>query len=329
MPAQTEWPLIWTVSPKKYNFEGTLGKDKLEFEVQAIPDPNFPEEWNKQHSKGDSSNSNSKGGQNSTPIPPLPPKPILEKYIIHGDEQDKQVLSSEYYDLTTENGLVISDVSISIFFPFQYIKYNKNGQLKSAQIPQDVIDDNFSFIVEFVPDDTESIEKKITIEAVSNSSTELKGTFWFLLNNDWTEASKVLKDLAKISKENIENKDSPEGGDIESTKDNQSENIPFDPGSVKEEQYVSFEEKTGMTYDELFRKNNPNKINTVIEEIGKEQFLENIKKESKNNLNNELENPLRNEGSTVDEILKNNTVQTLVKKYNLTPNEVLNYLRNI
>lgn len=324
----TPWPMVWTIEPDKYNAEATLGRDRINFQVQAVPDPDYPDAW----SDNFLPDTPPGPGQPAPVAPPLPPKPVFQGYeVLNDPDNDPQDFTSEFYTVDDNNGLVINDVDIRILFPYESIKYKKNGETKTADTPQDALDDGFDFVIEFIPDQRESLDKKMVLKAKSTSKNDLNGTFWFLLNNNWNEARDFLKDFTELSKQHFEEvgNDLPAGGEAESPNENGGSEKELDPKRPEKKDKKTFKEETGRSYDEFIRQEEPENINSIIEEKGKDNFLEQLKKESRQNTEPSLDNPLFNEGENPDEVLRKNTITDLIDRYNLTSQEVLNFLKNM
>lgn len=319
---QTPWPLIWTVSPTEYNWEGNIGQD-LSFTTKAIPDPDYPSAWNDYYS------SQSGGGMGGPApvIPPLPPQPVVTEYVY----ESGSTLDQTYVQLDIGSGVVVPTVKAAIFFPYADIRYFKNGTEKSASYPQQVIDDNFDYVVALVPDSRESITKNAVVRVQSTSTKPLSGDFKFKIWNDWSEARTTLEAMAAQSKQYFDDladsmgsQDSPK----ENT-NNTEESIelePTMPESAEESATLSMTEN--KTYDEIFRIQNQEEINNITQ--NEPNLIEDIQKDTIISTTPfSQEAAFGTEALPVDELLRNNDIDTLMSKYGYTYDEIIEMLRKL
>lgn len=320
---ETPWPMIWSVTPTQYNWEGTLG-DSINFNVEAIPDPAYPTAWNDFYSA--SGGTGGTGGAGGTvTIPPLPPEPILNEYVY----ESSSTLGVEFVSITVASGLVISDLGTELFFPYENITYFKNNEKKTAQFPQDAIDDDFDYVTALVPSGLEFIVKTSDITAVSTSKSDLFGSFKYKINNDWTKAKLTLESMSVRSKEYfselvgddpIPGANPPEGNQG-STGDLPSD-IPPDNTDTDE-----FDEKYDQTYDEFFRNASDEDINTILND--NPNFYDDLKNETKPEATNSNDVEFGTEESPIDKAIREGNIEALMTEYGYTYEEVINLIRGI
>lgn len=309
----TPWPIIWTVTPISppdgYNDTVTVG-DLLNFQVKAIPDPSYP--------------------GSLEPGTPIPPQPVVSGYEILEPDPDKSIEEEFVTSIDLEDGVIVEDLDVRVFFPYQSIKYMKDGSEKSADTPIEMIDDGFDYVFEFVPSEREFIEKTLTIRAFANTTSgQITGTFWFRINNNWRESKELLEDLAEQSRDYFDTIAAGLDGSTppEAPEGNSSQEEEFSPSEPEESSTTqTTKQRTGKSFDEIFRGDG-----SEIESTDTQALIDKIKNEtvSVTPPATGSTNPLLSEGSSVDEILRNNTMESLMDKYNLTMSELLGFLGEI
>lgn len=322
----TPWPMVWTIEPAAYNWEGTLG-DFLNFTVEAIPDPEYPTAWDEHHtSSGDGGDTG--GGTGGGPVaPPLPPEPVIQEYVY----EPASTLESEYFSITTSDGLVIDDANTELFFPYEKIVYFKNDERKQAQFPQEAIDDDYDYVSALVPDDREFIVKTSVLRAISTSKTDLTGTFQFKINNDWSRAKSTLETMAENSKQYFDDlvagtgdgPEEPQGPNTDTPNESTLEPDLPDTSATDE----SFEEENNQTYDELFREGDRDKINNIISD--EEEFYNNLKNETSSEIQIVDDEQLGTEDSPIDRAIRDGNIDELMNEHGYSYSEVLDLIRGI
>jgi len=318
----TPWPMVWTVAPAQYNWEGTLG-DALNFSVEAIPDPAYPAAWDEHYTSSGDTGGGLGGGTVSAP--PLPPQPVIQEYIY----ESSSTLEPDYFSITNADGLVINDADTELFFPYARIVYFKNDVKKQAQFPQEVIDDDYDYVSALVPDDREFIVKKSNLRAVSTSKTDLTGSFQFKINNDWSKSKLTLEAMAERSKEYFDDlvgdstQQPPQGQNSDSPTETTLEPSLPDTSSSDE----TFEEENQQTYDELFREGDRDKINNIISD--EEEFYNNLKNETQTTSQVIDDEELGTEESPIDKAIRDGNIDELMNEHGYSYNEVLDLIRGI
>jgi hypothetical protein len=320
----TPWPMVWTVAPAQYNWEGTLG-DALNFTVKAIPDPAYPDAWDEHYTSSGDSGSGGLGGTGTVSAPPLPPQPVIQEYIY----EPSSTLESDYFSITNQNGLVIDDADTELFFPYAKIVYFKDNVKKQAQFPQEAIDDGYDYVSALVPDDREFIVKSSVLRAVSTSKTDLTGNFRFKINNDWSKSKLTLETMAERSKEYFDElagdstQQPPQGANTDAP--NETTLQPSVPDTSSSDE--SFEEENNQTYDELFREGDRDKINNIIS--NEEEFYNNLKSETSSSVQVSDDEELGTEESPIDKAIRDGNITTLMNDYGYSYSEVLDLIRGI
>lgn len=318
---QTPWPLVWTVVPTDFNWEGSIG-DMISFTSKAIPDPDYPAAWDDHYTQ---SSDGMSGG--TTSAPPLPPEPVVSEYIY----DPSSTMEEMYITLDVDDGVVIPEFKAGIFFPYEDVRYFKNGEEKSAQFPQEAIDDGFDYVVALVPDSRAFITKTLTVSVASTSTSTLTGNFKFRVNNDWSEAKSTLEAMSEQSKQYFDQK-AEEVGDQEPPSENEdnaeetSELSPSLPETSEETETLSMSEN--KTYDEIFRIQNQEEINNITS--NEPNLLEDIQKDTNStNVTTTDSAEFGTESAPVDELLRNNDIDALMNDHGYSYDEIIGMLRNI
>lgn len=317
---QTPWPLVWTVVPTEFNWEGDIS-EQLSFSTKAIPDPAYPAAWDDYHSQ---QSSGGLGGVVS--IPPQPPQPVVSEYVYHVSS----TMDEQYIAFNVSTGVDIPVLNAGIFFPYDDIRYFKNGEQKSVQFPQQAIDDGFDYVVALVPDSRSFITKTLSVSVTSTTDT-LSGNFKFRVNNDWSEARSTLEAMAVQSKAYFDQvaSDVGEQEGLKGNADNSEESselTPTMPETSEETDTLSMTEN--KTYDEIFRIQNQEEINNITS--NETNLLEDIQKDTRStNVTATDSEGFGTESAPVDELLRNNDIDALMNDHAYSYDEIIDMLRNI
>lgn len=315
----TPWPMKWTIEPSQYNWEGTLG-DTINFTVKAIPDPQYPSAWDTHHTP------ETDPGMGATPPPPpVPPEPVLSEYIY----KENSTMDTEHVSVSIEDGVELISVPTELFFPYEEISYFKDDVKKTAQFPQDVIDDGYDYVNALVPSSKQFIIKTSILSALSTSKSDLNGTFQFKINNDWTQSKATLEMMSENSKQYFEDMAGPsntEPSTPPSDNSGESSDLPNDIPQIDKSEN-SFKEKSNKTYDEFYRNASRDDINTILDE--NPNFIEDIKNETSSGSESILPDELGTEDSPIDKALRDGNIQKLMDEYDYSFSEVMELLRGL
>ena len=319
---ETPWPMIWTVSPTQYNWEGTVG-DTISFSVEAIPDPDYPTAWNENFTIETTDPS---GNVTTTTPPPLPPEPVLQEYIY----SESSSLDQEFVSVSFEDGLVLDEVNSELFFEYENITYFKDDIKKTARFPQDVIDDSFDYISSFLPSGEEFLIKNSVVTVLSTSSNDLVGDFKFKINNDWDQARILLSTLTDQAKSffaglvsgsspgtpNAPQINEPSTGEL-------SNNLP--PSS---DSFTPLDDIKGeQTYDEFFRTTSDEDINTTITE--NPSFIDDLQSDAAPDAIDSESSEFGSEELPIDETMREGNLEEIKNKTGLSDEDIINRIRGI
>jgi len=321
----TPWPMIWTVMPSQYNWEGTLG-DILNFSVEAIPDPSYPSAWDAYYTDLNSSGNEDPLNPEPVEIPPLPPEPVLQEYIYESSSS----LESEYFTLNNTDGLGITSVDTELFFPYAKIVYFKDGERKQAQFPQEAIDDGYDYVSAVVPDDREFIIENSDLRAISTAKTDLTGSFKFKINNDWGKARETLLTMSDQSKTYFDNL-AGSTGNTDEPPSPANGNSPVAEPLVPDLPDLSTETDTIVdqgvqSYDELFREEDAEKINTIVNDG---DFYTTLKNETTVVTSTQNTDEFGTVESPIDVAIREGNIEELMNEYGYSYSEVIELIRNV
>lgn len=330
LTGETPWPMKWTIAPTQYNREVLLG-NSLTFWTQAVPDPNYPSAWAAHYATA------TEFSVDTSTVPPLPPEPVILEYIYSPSSS----IDEEFVHLSVDNGpdgldgLYIDNLDTELFFPYDNISYFKNDEKKSAQFPEEVIDDGYDYVTALVPNSSEFIILTSIVTVKSTSKSNLEGTFRFKINNNWDKARTTLETLSVRSKEYF----SELVGDASLEPPNPPESNQASSGTLStdlppvDDLVDEFKEKQGQSYDEFFRTASEVDINTIVDDTA--EFLDGLENETISDAVDTVEGYADTAQGAIDAVtsindaIRDGNIEELMTKFGYTYDEVMNLFKGI